>query len=81
MSWHQTYFNRAQKVAATSIYSAEYSKLWNALEDDIAACSLEQCSELLDLASERWPSEASMVLMSMLPDDLHPVDTHTALAW
>lgn len=81
MSWHHTYFARAQKIAATSIYSAEYSKMWNALEDDIAARSLEQCYELLNFASDRFPSEASIVIMAMLPDDLHPVDTHTALAW
>ena len=70
MSWKHTYLERAQRLSNMAPFSYEFQESWNALEDDILGkLSLEMASELFDLAMA-VPCAGSMVIMSMMPDDL-----------
>lgn len=76
MSWMHTYLERAQRIANMQqcISSPDMVLAWNSLEDDILGkISLEMAAQLYDFVAE-IPCQGSMVIMSMLPDDLPTAD-------
>ena len=73
MSWKHTYLERAQRIAnmQQAISSPDVTLAWASLEDDILGkLSIEMASELYDFVLD-VPCQGSMVIMAMLPDDLH----------
>ena len=74
MSWKHDYLARANRIAAMSVYDAKYAETWNALEDDILGkLAMWQCADLYDFAAS-IPCQGSMVIISMMPEDLPHAD-------
>jgi hypothetical protein len=69
MAWMNEYLDRAQQYANMPT-GPEASAIWNDLEDDILGkLSLDQAAQLFDFVMAT-PCQGSMVIMTMLPDDL-----------
>lgn len=76
MSWKHEYLERAQRIAnmQESLCSPDVKLAWAALEDDILGkLALWQCAELYDFVAQ-IPCQGSMVIISMLPDDMPTAD-------
>jgi hypothetical protein len=70
MSWKHSYLKRAQRLAATPVTSPDFQRDWNSLEDDILGkLALWQAADLYDFVAA-IPGQGSMVIISMMPDDL-----------
>jgi hypothetical protein len=70
MPWMHTYLERAQRVAATPVTSPSFQHEWNSLEDDILGkLALWQAAALYDFVAA-IPCQGSMVIISMMPEDL-----------
>jgi hypothetical protein len=70
MSWKHSYLERAQRLAATPATSPDFQREWNSLEDDILGkLALWQAADLYDFVAA-IPGQGSMVIISMMPDDL-----------